>query len=136
MSFEQILRFLQRLFASQILVFFVVLAWLNDYVYDPLVATGLIILSEIAGLGLVFAKKVWERLETDLVDATVDWIKGEALNFSPGFRRHYNTQVKFDHRVFNVRGLRTTGTFSLEVEKVFVELRVSPSSLSERNIFQ
>ena len=41
------------------------------------------------------------------------------------FRRPYNQNVIFEHRVFNVRGLRTQGTFMLKLEKVFVELRIA-----------
>ncbi|RKZ79025.1 MAG: hypothetical protein DRR19_25535, partial [Candidatus Parabeggiatoa sp. nov. 1] len=44
-----------------------------------------------------------------------------------GFSRRYNKHVIFEHRVFNVRGLRTQGTFMLKLEKVFVELRIAHS---------
>ena len=43
------------------------------------------------------------------------------------FPRRYNQDVIFEHRVFNVRGLRTQGTFMLKLEKVFVELRITHS---------
>jgi energy-coupling factor transporter ATP-binding protein EcfA2 len=49
-----------------------------------------------------------------------------ALWFS-SFRRRYNQHIFFEHRVFNVRGLRTKGTFTLELEQVFVELRIASS---------
>jgi len=43
------------------------------------------------------------------------------------FRRRYNQHIFFEHRVFNVRGLRTRGTFTLELEQVFVDLRIAPT---------
>lgn len=45
-----------------------------------------------------------------------------------GFHRHYNKHIIYEHRVFNVRGLRTMGTFTIELEQVFVELRIAPST--------
>ncbi|OUD12258.1 NACHT domain-containing protein [Thioflexithrix psekupsensis] len=44
------------------------------------------------------------------------------------FKKRYYQSVIYEHRIFNVRGLRTMGTFTLELEKVFVELRIAPSS--------
>jgi len=43
------------------------------------------------------------------------------------FPRRYNQHVIYEHRMFNVRGLRTQGTFTLQLEKVFVELRIAHS---------
>jgi len=41
------------------------------------------------------------------------------------FSHRYNERIIFEHRVFNVRGLRTQGTFTLKLENVFVELRIA-----------
>ena len=43
------------------------------------------------------------------------------------FDLRYKKHLIFEHRVFNVRGLRTQGTFTLEVDKVYVGLRITPS---------
>ena len=44
------------------------------------------------------------------------------------FRRAYRRHLVYDHRVFNIKGLRTRGTYTLELEQVFVELRIAPST--------
>ena len=37
-------------------------------------------------------------------------------------RREYNNYILFQHRSFDVKGLTTQGTFTLELERVFVDL--------------
>jgi len=51
-----------------------------------------------------------------------------------GFQRRYNQHIIYEHRVFNVRGLRTQGTFTLKLEKVFVELRIAHSNPQQANV--
>ena len=82
---------------------------------------------------LGFGRKVWkivwsEELEKDAVKATADWLLNAIRIGLSDFRRRYNQQVYFDHRFFNVRGLRTQGNFTLELERVFVELRIAPAA--------
>ncbi len=64
------------------------------------------------------------------VNITIQWlIAGISRNFST-FIRRYSQQIIYEHRVFNVRGLRTKGTFTIEIQQVFVELRIA----STRNL--
>jgi predicted NACHT family NTPase len=98
-------------------------------VVSSLIAAGAAILASLLGFG----KKVRQKLEEKWVDSTADWIDAQvrlygSLLFS-GFRRRYFRQLRYRHRVFNVRGLRTQGVFTLELEKVFVDLQVAPKSL-------
>jgi energy-coupling factor transporter ATP-binding protein EcfA2 len=58
------------------------------------------------------------------IEVSTKWL-GAAIPLS-GFRRRYNQHVYSWHRVFNVRGLRTSGTFALELKQVFVELCLAP----------
>ncbi|HEC84868.1 MAG TPA: NACHT domain-containing protein, partial [Thioploca sp.] len=58
----------------------------------------------------------------------VKTILGKLKELFSGFQRSYNQHVIYEHRVFNVRGLRTMGTFTLELEQVFVELRIAPAA--------
>ncbi len=50
------------------------------------------------------------------------------FSWLPSFQQRYFQHVIYEHRIFNVRGLRTMGTFTLELETVFVELKIAPSS--------
>ncbi|MEI2771227.1 MAG: NACHT domain-containing protein [Candidatus Competibacter sp.] len=67
-------------------------------------------------------------MEKDAVNATADWLLNAIRIGLSDFRRRYNQQVYYDHRFFNVRGLRTQGNFTLELERVFVELRIAPAA--------
>jgi len=42
--------------------------------------------------------------------------------------RAYLRHIIYDHRVFNIKGLRTRGTYTIELEQVFVDLRIAPST--------
>lgn len=44
------------------------------------------------------------------------------------FRAQYLKHIVYEHRFFNIKGLRTRGQYSVELEQVFVELRIAPSS--------
>ncbi len=79
-----------------------------------------------------FLVKVRGKLEDKWAGSVADWVDAQVRLWGSlllsGFRRRYYRQLRYRHRVFNVRGLRTRGTFTLELEKVFVELRVAPQS--------
>ncbi len=93
--------------------------------------------SVLAGFGsAILTLCVWllrERIEGRWSKSIADGFEANvrlygSLIFS-GFRRRYYKQLCYRHRVFNVRGLRTRGIFSLELEKVFVDLKVAPQSI-------
>ncbi len=99
---------------------------------DPWQSVGLLALYEILLVLLGFWRKVWKivwpELEKDSVKATADWLLNAIRIGLSGFRRRYNQRIYYDHRFFNVRGLRTQGNFTLELERVFVELRIAPAA--------
>ena len=106
----------------------------KEVVKSPLAAIGLALLYELFSFVLIFGSKVWKELEPQAVAGAAEWVKIAFLNSFSRFRRRYNRQVIYDHRVFNVRGLRTTGTYTLEVEKVFVDLRIAPGHLQQAGV--
>ncbi len=99
---------------------------------DPWQAAGWLALYEIGLVLLSFGRKVWKKvwpeLEKDAVNATAAWLLNAVRIGLSGFRRRYNQQVYYEHRFFNVRGLRTQGSFKLELDRVFVELRIAPAA--------
>ena len=99
---------------------------------DPWLALGSLVLYEIGllllGFGRKVCEKVWPELEKQAINATADWLLNIVRIGLSGFRRRYNKQIYYDHRFFNVRGLRTQGNFTLELERVFVELRIAPAA--------
>jgi NACHT domain len=82
---------------------------------------------------LTLGQKVWRELESDVVAASVKWIRVAASSFAPGFIRRYKQQIVFDHGIFNVRGLGMLNTYSLKLEQVFVDLRIDPSNPQKPN---
>lgn len=89
---------------------------------------------EVLAFVIIFGKKVWEELEPSMVKITADKVKITFLNIFSRFRRKFNKKIIYSHRVFNVRGLRTTGTYTLEIKNVFVELRIAPSHLQRAGL--
>jgi len=121
-------KFIQVL-GSQLPVVGVAAAFWDKVLQQPLTAAGLASLYElILLLWSVLLKDVWERLKPPVIDFTAEWVKVTFLNFFSRFGRRYSDHLIYEHRVFNVRGLRTTSTYTLEIEKIFVELNLAPSN--------
>ncbi|MDC0714345.1 NACHT domain-containing protein [Stigmatella sp. ncwal1] len=89
---------------------------------------------ELAVLAGAFINDVWTELRKDALKATVDWVRAAVRGFSPGFRRHYNRWLILEYSIFNVRGLGLIATFTLLLDKVFVELRISPANPQKLNL--
>ena len=104
-------------------------------VEQPFIAGAIAAVYEVLLLATGFLRKVWKALEEDAVSATSDWCRERARLLTSGFRRRYLRQVKSEHQIFNVRGLRTTGTFTLKLDRVFVDLQVIHANPNEfRNL--
>jgi energy-coupling factor transporter ATP-binding protein EcfA2 len=103
-----------------------------------LLAVGITLLYEVAVFVLAFLGKVWGRLESPLVDGITIWLDQQILNSLSRYRRQYYRYLIYQHRDFDVKGLSTQGTYTLELEQVFVELRIdSPvTQLASENPFQ
>ncbi len=69
------------------------------------------------------------------INITIQWlVAGISRKFST-FIRRYSQQLIYEHRVFNVRGLRTKGTFTIEIQQVFVDLRIAATCNSQHANF-
>ncbi|WP_353573050.1 NACHT domain-containing protein, partial [Candidatus Albibeggiatoa sp. nov. BB20] len=107
---------------------------LNEFIQDfkltswsELVAF-LTVLSILSGTFLWLLKKYYPRQFFDSLDNRLK------LHFKfSHFQKAYHQQLVYSHRVFNVRGLRTKGTFTLEVERVFVALRITHTNIQQAN---
>jgi energy-coupling factor transporter ATP-binding protein EcfA2 len=75
----------------------------------------------------IFLDYFWQRLKVAQSKITVN--KSLFCRLFPRicFRKAYLQHVSFEHRVFNIKGLRTRGTYTIELEHVFVELRIAPT---------
>jgi hypothetical protein len=68
--------------------------------------------------GLASIGYFWDKLKPSNIS------EPKKISWFSNFHHRYNQHVIYEHRMFNVRGLRTQGTFTLKLEKVFVELRI------------
>jgi hypothetical protein len=107
------------------------LDWIQEHPYLSLAIAVVCVMGVPIGK---FLKKVWKRvwdkeLEPRAVKATADMLVSAVETAVSGFRRRYLEEVCFRHRWFNVRGLRTQGMHKLELDHVFVELRIAPQEL-------
>lgn len=74
-----------------------------------------------------FFNKIWQRLEGKWTDRIADHIDRVFQTLFSGYRRRYFEYISYHHRFFDVKGLRTQGPYSLDLEKVFVQLSVDPT---------
>jgi energy-coupling factor transporter ATP-binding protein EcfA2 len=95
---------------------------------DPRVALVVCILTIIAEAGVGFATKVWQQLESRWVDRASDWLDIKVLSFFSGYSHRYLEYIGYQHRSFDVKGLTTQGIHTLELERVFVQLRIDTTS--------
>ena len=107
------------------------LAFAEQVTQNPWKALGLALLYEVLVLILGFVTKVWQRLESQWVDAVAKWVDSKVQELFSRYRRRYLQHLIFRHRTFDVKGLTTQGTYTLALEKVFVELRIAPRSHPE-----
>ena len=94
----------------------------------PLLAFIIFLLYELGVFIIGFLGKVWGKLEDPLAEHIALRLKQWAILFFSLYHRQYYQYLYYQHRDFDVRGLSTTGTFALELDQVFVELRVDPST--------
>jgi energy-coupling factor transporter ATP-binding protein EcfA2 len=109
------------------------LAFADKVTKNPWQALGLALLYEMVVLVFGFVAKVWQRLEKRWVDEVADWLDAgvQGLLSSRGYRKDYLQHLIYMHRAFDVKGLTTQGIYTLELEKVFVELSVAPQPVHQ-----
>lgn len=94
----------------------------------PLLALVIFLLYELGVFIIGFLGKVWGKLEDPLAEHVATWLKQWAVILFSRYHRQYYAYLLYQHRDFDVRGLNTSGTFALELDQVFVELRIDPST--------
>lgn len=106
--------------------------WREQIAQHPVAAICIILLYELGVFTIAFGKEVWLRLKPDAAQYVADKISSFFGSFSVGFPGRYKRYVVNEHGIFNVRGLGLINTFTLELERVFVDLRVAPSGNPQR----
>src|SRR6266478_9090060 len=100
----------------------------NFLVEHPLLAIGIGILYEVIVFVFGFIGKVWQRLESSWVERTATWFDQRAQGLISRYRKQYYQYLYYQHRDFDVKGLSTLGTYTLELDQIFVDLRIDPTT--------
>ena len=102
------------------------LAFADKVTQDPVRAFVLALIYEIAVIVFGFVAKIWQKLESRWVDRVANAVDSWALSLFSNFHKKYLQFLVYRHRDFDVKGLSTQGTYTLELEQVFVELSIAP----------
>ncbi|MGI9060690.1 MAG: NACHT domain-containing protein [Ktedonobacteraceae bacterium] len=86
------------------------------------------LLYELGVFVIGFLGKVWGKLEEPLAEHIAAWLKQWTITMLSRYHRQYYRYLRYQHRDFDVKGLSTMGTYALELDQVFVELRIDPST--------
>ncbi len=74
--------------------------------------------------------KVWQRMKANGRNGFADWIDLTMQTIFSGYRRRYLEYLVYQHRTFDVKGLSTQGPYSLELDRVYVQLGVDPTTIA------
>ena len=98
---------------------------------NPLAAGGLLLAYEVlVCLGMVIttvSKKVWERRGDTWVDASTGRAEKLVRLLFAGAGRRYQTFFRYEFADLDMKGISTRGTYTLDLEQVFVEVRIDPT---------
>lgn len=75
--------------------------------------------------------ELWKRLKDRWLDDIAGWINDRVLEVVSRYRSKYLEHVRYECRDFDVKGLSTQGTYTLELQRVFVELSVDATPVHE-----
>jgi hypothetical protein len=104
---------------------------LEAITHNPWVTAGLIMAYEVVvTLGALlssFARKTWQRLEDPLAESTAHRLESKARELFMGYEQRYREYFRYEHRDLDMKGISTRGTYALDLEQVFVELRIDPT---------
>src|SRR5947209_2156261 len=102
---------------------------------NPLVITLFVVGYEILLFIARFTGRVWQPIEDLLAKHTTQWITTRAQASAFHYHRHYYEYLVYEHQVFDVKGLSTRTAHDLELEQVFVDLRINsiPSHQASAN---
>jgi hypothetical protein len=98
---------------------------------NPRLALIVALIYELLLIVIGFISKVWQILENRWAEPAADWVDTRGKWFIGAYRKHYLQYLLYKSRDFDVKGLSTQGKFTLEVERVFVELSVSPQAVHQ-----
>ncbi len=98
---------------------------------EILLAFGWVALASVFVFLGNFGKKVWGKLEPQVAEAMATQIRKTWLNRPRGFKKRYYEHLIYKYRTHQTQGRKTRGAFDLDLEKIFVPLKLLPESASK-----
>jgi energy-coupling factor transporter ATP-binding protein EcfA2 len=93
----------------------------------PLWETIVLTLScEILAFFVSLLTQVWEKLKAPWIEAIANEIDQRTRRALSRYHHHYSRYFTYEYRELDVKGITTQGISTLDLEAVFVELRVEP----------
>lgn len=75
--------------------------------------------------------RVWQKLESRWVDRMAESLDHGVQSMISRYRKQYCQYLGFQHRDFDVKGLSLQGPFTLELNQVFIELSIDPTTIQQ-----
>src|SRR2546425_314533 len=69
----------------------------------------------------------WQVESSRVMQPLIDWLDIRLPGVLPDYEKYYRQLVISQYRVFDVAGLRTRSSYSLDLEKVFVKRGLAPT---------
>ncbi len=101
-------------------------AFAHSITQNPALIVLLVLIYEVIVFIVGFIGKVWQKLESPLVDHIAESVKLRMQETLSDYRKRYCRYLIYEHQVFDVKGLSTRAAHDLELEQVFVELGIDP----------
>src|SRR5947209_6033573 len=93
---------------------------------NPVLIALLVIGYEALLFLLRFTGKIWLQFEDLLVKHIAQWGITHIQEKTSRYYRHYYQSLIYEHQIFDVKGFSTRTAHDLELEQVFVDLRINP----------
>jgi hypothetical protein len=104
---------------------------LQGLISHPWLALTLVLGYEVLVLLGGLIHNIWQRLEGSWLDAASREIDAGMRRLLARYGGYYREYFQYEHRHLDVRGLTTQGTYTLELEQVFVDLRIEATAPHE-----
>src|SRR5579859_1737208 len=104
-----------------------VTAFLPTLTHNPWLAGSLLLAYELFVVLVAFLKKIWEKRADPWAEASASYLERRLRLLFAGAPRRYRRFFRYEHSDLDMKGISTRGTYTLDLEQVFVEVRIDPT---------
>src|SRR2546428_5909234 len=108
-----------------------VLKFTQAVTQSPWLTAGLIVLYEAIVLLVGIVSGIWQQLKDSWVKRIAAAIDSAVQNTLSRYYHHYRAYFRYEHRDLDLPGMSIQGEYTLDLEDVFVELRIDPKPAHE-----